>query len=153
MPGPAPKSSKTRQRRNKASTRSTLEQPTGEVKVPRLPARDRGSGPWHRRVSAWWDDVWRSPMASEYLDVDRRGLEAIADLWQSFFSADSDAGRVAVHSEIRLAQRDYGLTPLDRRRLEWEIKRAEPKPTERAESKSKRARTKADPRKVLRIAT
>ena len=150
MPGPAPKSSKTRQRRNKASTRATLEQPTGEVTVQPLPVRDSGRGTWNPRVCAWWDDVWRSPMASEYLDVDRRGLEAIAELWQSFFTADSDAGRLAVHSEIRLAQRDYGLTPLDRRRLEWEIKRAEPKP---AESKPKRARTKADPRKVLRIAT
>ena len=149
MPGPAPKSSKTRQRRNKASTRATLEQPTGEVTVQPLPARDEGQKPWHRRVCAWWDDVWRSPMASEYLDVDRRGLEAIAELWQSFFSRDSDAGRIAVHSEIRLAQRDYGLTPLDRRRLEWEIKRAEPKPVK---SKPKQSRTKADPRKVLRIA-
>ena len=147
MPGPAPKPRKTRQRLNKASTRATLEQPVGDVTVLPLPERD--SGDWHPRVSAWWDDVWRSPMAAEYLDVDRRGLEAIAELWQGFFRADSDAGRLAVHSEIRLAQRDYGLTPLDRRRLEWEIKRVEPKP---AKAK-KPAKGKADPRKILRIAT
>ncbi len=80
MPGPPPKPSHMRQRRNKVTTRATLEAPA-KVKVPKLPARARGRGAGAPRVRAWWSDVWKSPMASEYLDVHRHGLEAIAELF------------------------------------------------------------------------
>ena len=88
-------------------------------------------------------------MAGEYLDVHRHGLEAIAELWQAFFNAETATARLAVHGEIRLAQRDYGLTPLDLRRLQWEIKRADGKKPEKTERKPRK--TKVDPRKLLRV--
>lgn len=149
MPGPNPKPSHIRQRRNKHSTRATLEAPAGKVKVPKLPARGRGRGAWHPRVKSWWNQVWRSPMASEYLDVHRHGLEAIAELWQTFHTAKEPSKLLALHAEIRQAQKDYGLTPMDLRRLQWEIKRADEKKP--AKSAAKPAKKEADPRKLLRL--
>ncbi len=130
MPGPPPKPSHMRQRRNKVTTRATLEAPA-KVKVPKLPARARGRGAWDPRVRDWWSDVWKSPMAAEYLDVHRHGLEAIAELRQQFHTAEEPSKLLALHAEIRQAQRDYGLTPMDLRRLQWEIKRADGKKPEK----------------------
>ncbi len=108
MSGPRPKPSHMRQRRNKTTTRATLAAPARKArapKLPKLPARGRGRGAWHPRVRAWWSDVWKSPMASEYLDVHRHGLEAIAEFRQQFHTADEPSKLLALHAEIRQAQR------------------------------------------------
>ena len=74
-------------------------------------------------------------MASEYLDVHRHGLEAIAELRQQFHTTEEPNKLLALHAEIRQAQRDYGLTPMDLRRLQWEIKRADEGKPEKATAK------------------
>ena len=157
MPGPPPKPSHMRQRRNKTTTHATLPAPTRKLRTPKLTARGRGRGAWHQRVLAWWSDVWKSPMASEYLDVHRHGLEALAELRQQFHMTDEPSKLLALHAEIRQSQRDYGLTPLDLRRLQWEVKRAveagdsaDAKPPQK-ETKRRPAKTKVDPRKLLRL--
>ena len=162
MPGPPPKPNHMRQRRNKMTTRATLAAPARKVrspKVPKLPARGRGRGAWHPRVRAWWSDVWNSPMASEYLDVHRHGLEALAELRQQFYIAKEPGKLLALHAEIRQSQRDYGLTPLDLRRLQWEVRRAidavdaadvaDAKSPQKAKRQPKQK--KVDPRKLLRL--
>ncbi len=161
MPGPPPKPSYMRQRRNKTTTRATLAAPARKVrapKLPKLPARGRGRGAWHPRVRAWWSDVWKSPMASEYLDVHRHGLEALAELRQQFHIAEEPGKIASLHAEIRHSQRDYGLTPLDLRRLQWEVRRAVDA-VDPADAKSSQKETKrrpgekkvTDPRKLLRL--
>ncbi len=162
MSGPQPKPSHMRQRRNKTTTRA-LAAPARNArvpKVPKLPARGRGRGAWHPRVRAWWSDVWKSPMASEYLDVHRHGLEALAELRQEFHTAKDPGKLLALHAEIRQSQRDYGLTPLDLRRLQWEVRRAVDAvaPADAANAKSPQKETKrrpgqkkGDPRKLLRL--
>ena len=78
------------------------------------------------RVVEWWDSVWRSPMASEFLDVDRRGgLYLIADLYQARWTADSASAIANISKEIRLQEARFGLSPIDRRRLQWEVARGE----------------------------
>lgn len=161
MPGPPPKPAHMRQRRNKATTRAKLPAPArkARTKTPKLPARGRGQGAWHPRVRAWWKDVWTSPMAPEYLDVHRHGLEALAELRQQFHNAEKPSHLLALHSEIRQSQRDYGLTPLDLRRLQWEVRRAvdaddaddaaDVKPPEKG--KRRPGKTKGDPRRLLRL--
>ncbi len=159
MPGPPPKPDHLRQRRNKATTRAKLPPPTAKRKGgnPRLPARGKGRGKWHPRVTAWWNDVWNSPMAAEYLRVHRHGLEALAELRQQFHTAEDPRKIVGLHAEIRQSQRDYGLTPLDLRRLQWEIRRsvdadeAEQNEPESKAPRRRRARLKGDPRKLLRV--
>lgn len=72
-------------------------------------------------ATKWWDELWASPMAAELVRVDARVVLRLAVLEHDFWSADTVTTRLAVAGEIRLAQRDFGLTPLDRRRLEWTI--------------------------------
>lgn len=161
MPGPQPKPSHMRQRRNKATTRAKLPAtPKRKGRAPKLPARGRGRGKWHPRVTAWWRDVWNSPMAAEYLTVHRHGLEAIAELRQAFHTATDPMRLQGLHAEIRQSQRDYGLTPLDLRRLQWEVRRsrdaddADANSAEEEKPKSgrrRRAKKGDDPRKILRL--
>jgi hypothetical protein len=81
-----------------------------------------------------WDRAWASPMASQWLDTDVDGLGRLAVLWDSFYKDQ----RVATMAEIRLQEQRFGLSPLDRTRLQWEVAR-----TDEAERK----RPKAEPRK------
>lgn len=120
--GPPRKHTSVRARTNKASTRATLvENEEGEtVEIPGLPEMKAANGmpeEWHPLTVAWWHDIWPSPMASEWHSSDITGLYALAMLYDSFFKSPSEKK----HAELRNARTPYGLTPLDRRRLEWSI--------------------------------
>jgi len=150
MPGPAPKDPKLRQRRNKKSTRATLARNVEPRKrAPSLP--DRGNGQeWHKLTKAWWRDLWHSPMADEYLRADEHALFRLAVLIDMFWLDPTKE----LAGEIRLQQQAFGLTPLDRRRLEWSIEQvnaaqsrthARREVQEKAEEQQQR-----DPRELLR---
>lgn len=133
-------------RRNKSATRATLTA-DHDVQAPDLP-----EGEWHPQTEQWWRDVWASPMAPEYDESDRHGLFALARLVNDFWTAESARERAALSAEIRLQRQCFGLTPIDRRRLQWEIER-----TEEAQDKGKKRRSqpkpkdeRPDPRSVLR---
>jgi hypothetical protein len=66
---------------------------------------------------AWWRDVWKSEVASNYLDVDKHGLFRLAVLVDRYWWG----GSRELAAEIRLQQQAYGITPLDRTRLQWEV--------------------------------
>jgi len=117
MPGPAPKRASERQRRNRTSTSATLEAlPAAKAA---LPERD-----WHELTRAWWTTIWASPMADEWVDADVPGLVALAALIDAFWQKPDPK----LHAEIRMASREFGLSPLSRRQLQWEIKRLEQPP-------------------------
>jgi hypothetical protein len=90
-------------------------------------------------------------MAPEYDESDRHGLFLLAVLVDSFWCSPSKE----IAAEIRLQRQCFGLTPIDRRRLQWEIER-----TDEAQAKGTTRRSKAtdakaptassDPRSVLR---
>lgn len=113
---PMPKDPSTRQRRNKAATRTTLHA-VHDVEAPALPKGRR----WRKATKDWWADVWASPMAPEYDSSDVHGLFVLAALVDEFWAAPS----TALASEIRLQRQAYGLSPIDRRRLEWSIDRGD----------------------------
>lgn len=157
MAGPVPKPAGLRQRRNRVATRATLptaaEAATNEV--PPLPKR---RGKWHVRVVEWWEAVWRSPMASEFLDADvKGGLYVVAELHQGFWKAKTAGDRRALATEIRQQEMRFGLSPIDRRRLQWEVEKAE-SAAERTHTRRQRQRGPGksgqpkDPRDVLRLA-
>jgi hypothetical protein len=105
-------------------------------------------------VLEWWASLWRSPMASEYLDADMRGgLYLLADLhqlrWESRGSADVLR---QVAAEIRLQEVRFGLSPIDRNRLRWTIDAGE-RAAEQTEVRRARtvARPTKDPRNVLKV--
>ena len=143
MPGPLPKDPQLRQRRNKATTRTTLEA-TGPQRgrAPQLP---RGRA-WRTETRRWWRSVWHSPMAAEYLDADVHGLFRLAVLVDEFWTEPTPK----LAGEIRLQQQAFGLTPLDRRRLEWSIEQVEGASSRRQQRTQRRViETAADPRQVL----
>lgn len=118
MPGPPPKHASTRARRNKVAGAKQLKV-VPDLEVPTLPA-DAGIE-WHPLTLRWWNDIWSSPMAPEFDASDIHGLYMLATLVQAFWSEPS----TQLASEIRLQRQCFGLTPIDRRRLQWEISRGE----------------------------
>lgn len=104
--------------------------------------------PWHRLTLAWWRDVWSSEVRANYLRVDLHGLYRLAVMVDRYWQ-DSDAGLGVreLGAEIRLQQQAYGITPLDRTRLQWEVEH--PKKAETAKPESEPPVT-FDSRDVLR---
>jgi hypothetical protein len=123
MSGPPPKHVSVKARRNKASTRAELTEPEGEVEIPPLPPHfEEVNGKfveigWHPLTVGWWDAIWPSPMAQEWHSSDIYGLYAVAFLYDKFFRHPNEK----THGELRLARQPFGLTPIDRRKLEWTI--------------------------------
>lgn len=105
-----------------------------DVEAPELPE----SREWHPQTMEWWDDIWASPMAPEYDDSDKHGLIRLAILVDDYWVADNANTRVKLSAEIRMQGQLYGITPLDRRRLQWEIERGED-----AEEKSRKRKAAA----------
>lgn len=148
-----------RARANRSSTAATLPE-TGKVPAkdrPALPPKvDREGNPvdWHPMTVQWWADLWAAPMAAEYHESDRHALFLLAALMDDFWGAGSATARKEAATEIRLQRQAFGLTPYDRRRLEWTIETAE-ESKDRGQSRRARAGAKqpdpaADPRRVLR---
>ena len=133
MPGLAPKDPSLRARRNKSSTAAKLRVvDPSEVEVPELPDRLRETDEgdfvpvsWHPRTLDWWETVWASPMAAEWLEADRPGLVLLAELWDDFYKASGASDRLKLSAELRLQEARFGLAPMDRRRLQWEVERSE----------------------------
>ncbi len=120
MPGPNPKNSAVRQRRNRRSTTAMLASQEGMRKrIPSLPKLENRE--WQPMTRAWWRDIWHSPMAAEYLHADIHALYRLATLIDDFWVKPTQG----MAAEIRLQQQAFGLTPLDRRRLEWTVAQAE----------------------------
>jgi hypothetical protein len=102
--------------------------------------------PWHPDTLAFWREVWASPMAPEFIAADVPGLVLVARLIDKF-----NYGDVSLAAEIRLQRQCFGLTPLDRRRLQWEIERGEAAEKRRPPDGAAGGATGTrDPRRTLR---
>lgn len=149
MPRP-PKDPKTRQRRNRDSTSASLidTSPLSDGEIPKLPDRkDEGGNkiPWRPEAKKLWEDIWSSPMATEYTQADIHRVLLYVDLWDTYWCKPS----TSVAAEIRLQGVCLGVTPIDRRRLQWEIKRVDAEPSK--PSAPKRPERQSDPRSALRV--
>ncbi len=142
-----PKPAALRQRRNKSSGGARLE--TDEQ--PRRRPPDLGPHPlgtaqhWHHRTREWWRKIWASPMAAEVLRADEDGLFMLATLVDQFWHEPSKE----LAAEIRLQRQAFGLSPVDRQRLRWEVARGDK--AERARSMPPRLDGPRDPRSVLHV--
>lgn len=120
MKGPTPKAPDLLQRRNVAPTRASLRE-GGRRKVPPLPVRYSHAGTacllYHPETIAWWRAIWRSPMAAQWIKSDLPQLVMLAQLVDRFHHEPS----AALAAEIRQQRTSFGLTPIDRRRLQWTI--------------------------------
>lgn len=123
--GPCPEPSwhhtKTWFQRDEARARA-LSEATGVLVKPLEPHDyDPAAIAWRPTTLAWWQVIWASPMAAEWVDADVPGLFALALLIDDFWTAPESK----THAEIRQAAREFGLSPFSRRQLQWEIKRLE----------------------------
>ena len=146
MTGPIPKPDTIRQRQNKKSTRAVLAATSRQIAVsktmPAHPLKEK----WHPLARAFWVDVWASPMASQYLEADLHGLFRMLVLTDRFMKEPS----VSVSAELRLLSQLYGLSPIDRRRLEWTVAKTEDAVQAVEQRRTRRARNVTnDPREVL----
>lgn len=145
---PLPKPAAERRNRSKKTGARVLYQVNpGDVDAPSLPERS-----WHPLVVSWWSDIWSSPMAPEWQASDVHGLFELAGLMHRYWLAVDDpdtspASLAALAGQLRQGRQQYGLSPLDRRRLEWEIDRGS-QAAERTATRAKTQRPKIvkDPR-------
>lgn len=145
MPGPLPKPAHLRQRQNKKTTKATLETPDKPIESTNLP--DLSGHEWHPLTVAWWDHVWASPMAAEYLQTDVDALGRVAMLVDSFYHKPN----ANVMKEIRLQEARFGLSPIDRSRLQWEVAKGEEAERKRKPLPSNSTKSAKDPRGILGV--
>lgn len=105
--------------------------------VPPMPERPDG---WHEQTKVWWRDVWSSPMSDEWHESDIHNVIVCAMLFDDMWRADTPTARTKAASEFRQQRAMLGLTPYDRRRLEWTIETAD-----EMKAKGERRRTGAAP--------
>lgn len=143
MRGPLPKDPALRQRRNKVSTKATLSAVKVIKRAP--PLFKRAEGEWHPLTRQWWRAVWHSPMASEYLDADVKGrMYRLAALVDRFWWKPS----IGLDSQICRNEAALGLSPMDRRRLQWTVEKAE---QETAKRRYVQQETPEDMRELLQV--
>jgi hypothetical protein len=143
MRGRHPKPAELRQNRTKKAGKATLQAPDSP-NVPEIPNPDARI--WHPLTLTAWEHAWESPMSTQWLETDIDALGRLAVLWDTFYK-EPDTKTMA---EIRLQESRFGLSPLDRSRLQWEVARGD-----EAEQKRQRqtapARVGGDLRKVLKM--
>lgn len=146
MPGPVPKDPKIRQRRNKSPSMAVLPAESKPIlRRPQLPKLEDVN--WLDITQAWWVDVWESPIRSQLIRSDLGSLFRLAVLVNRFF----ESGSLKIAGEIRLLEREFGLTPMARRRLEWQVAQTEDAQDKREMKRARRAIVidDSDPREVL----
>lgn len=144
MPGPPPKPAHLRQRMNKKAGNAVLTA-RNAVEVPEIPNPD--ARVWHELTLKDWAEWWQSEMASQWLPTDVSGLGLLAIIVDNFYKEPN----IKDLQEIRLQRQCFGLTPLDRSRLQWEVARGEEADQQRKRAKSEPAKPANDLRKVLRM--
>jgi len=139
MPGPPPKPAHMRQRTNKKAGIALICAPDAP-RVPKIPNPDGRK--WQRLTVQCWRRAWASPMSTQWLDTDIDALGRLALLWDEFYRNPTSVAM----AEIRLQEQRFGLSPLDRTRLQWEVAR-----TDEAERKRPKAPERPRPRVDLSV--
>ena len=117
--GPVPKHPSERRRRNAVAGIRTLPSEGSGLEAPPLPVELELSE-WGRN---YWIGLWESPMAVAWEPMDIPALIRLAVLQDAAISGTgSGAGLV----EIRNLEDRFGLSPMARKRLQWEIAQAAP---------------------------
>lgn len=86
------------------------------AKAPALPAKKPA---WLKLTRDWWAAIWASPMANAWLPSDVPTLVRLARIIEAI-NRDED-GSAGLLAEARQLEDRFGLSPLSRRRLQWEV--------------------------------
>lgn len=137
MPGPPPKPASQRRRTNAQPGARTLPADGRRGKAPPLPKKTPA---WSKTTKDWWKVIWDSPMAAAWLPADVPALVRLAALVDRASSGEAGA---TVLGEIRQLEDRFGLSPMARRRLQWEVEQATAPRTKASDSTE---RPTGDPR-------
>lgn len=145
---PAPKDPELRQRRNKPSSSATID--AAGARKPALGRHRSDGGEWAPETRRWWAAIWSSRIVERWRDAHVPGLLRLARMVDDYWH-EADALRARqIHAEIRMVEREYGLTPMAGRSLGWTFSNQagrDPAPD------APKLPPGADPRKVLSIGT
>jgi hypothetical protein len=64
----------------------------------------------------WWRKIWRSPMATQWVEGDIPALQELAVLRERLMD-----GKISIAAEVRLRSDLFGLTPSGRQSRRWII--------------------------------
>ena len=104
-----PKPPGTRVRRNVGQQQWRTLPPAVQFRKPIAPRR------WSKETKEWWAIIWRSPMATQWLESDVPELIYLGDLMEL-------PKKSAEHyAEIRQLKDRFGLNPKARRALMWHV--------------------------------
>lgn len=144
--GPAPKPAHMRQGRGNKTITAKLVPVEPGTRTPDLPNPDGRT--FHPLAIKWWENVWQSPMANEYLEPDIDGLGRVALLVDEFYKKPEGRAGRDILGEIRLQEARFGLSPVDRARLRWEVQKGEEAQKKRQPQRAPKS-TGKDPRAAL----
>ena len=81
---------------------------------------------WSPVVEKWWEDIWTSPMANEFLKADLHGLfMACYYLHESVNPNYKLADRLTAGKAFENSIKAYGLNPQARSALRWQVAQGE----------------------------
>ena len=122
MPGPPPKRSTERVRRNRTT-------PPDVVRVDGTPvAQPPGSRSWHREARAWYRSLAQSGQARYYEPSDWRQAHVLAGILSTIVSSDRPSSELVKAWLAGAAE--LGVTEGSRRRMRIEVERAPAAPEE-----------------------
>jgi hypothetical protein len=87
-------------------------------------------------------------MSTQWLETDIDALGRLAVLWDEFYKEPESK----TMAEIRLQEQRFGLSPLDRSRLQWEVARGDEAARKQRQAPPPAMKRGEDLRKVLRMA-
>lgn len=115
MPTP-PKPPGQRRRRNKDAPQWTALDGK-KRKAPPMPGGAKATS----AARSYWKTLWESPMAGMYQEADKFPIARAAALHAVALSGEATGAELA---ELRQLEAALGITPLARRKLQWEVESA-----------------------------
>ncbi len=106
MPSDVPKPVEQRRNRNPKQAGDWILLPEGGRKGPVPSCAGYG---FSKATQAWWRSIWRSPMATQWVDGDIPYLAELGILRERLLD-----GKISVASEVRLRSNEFGLSPAGR---------------------------------------
>ena len=103
-------------------TRSKEDEMSMALHGAKDPDPDEYVAEWAPAVVDWWNDIWTSPMASEFVDSDIHGLYmACYYMHESLNPFYRLSDRLAASKMFEQTVKNYGLTPSARETLRWQV--------------------------------
>lgn len=108
---PKPPGQRRRRNKDQPQWRSV---PKVKRKVPPMPGGAKATS----SARAYWKTLWSSPMAAMYQEADKFAVARAAVLHALVLRGEAKAAEL---TELRNLEMALGITPLARRKLQWEV--------------------------------